>query len=105
MTAQVIGFLRLRNDPGTAAMSRAQEKQLMQRCCHCQGRFGLVSYRRLSKRFCSKDCRDSYRPNLAAIRELASRWFSTHFAFVAFGHLERPMKVRATRLFHRRSAG
>jgi hypothetical protein len=53
----------------------------MQRCAHCQGRFGLVSYRRLSKRFCTKDCRDSYKHNLAAaVRELATRWFPTHFA-------------------------
>lgn len=53
----------------------------MQRCAHCQGQFGLVSYRRLSKRFCTKDCRDSYKHNFAAaVRGLASRWFPTHFA-------------------------
>jgi hypothetical protein len=80
--------------------------QLMQRCCHCQGRFGLVSYRRLSKRFCSKDCRDSFKHDFgAAIRERASRWFASHFAFIAFGHVERPMKVHAMRAFRKRVAG
>ena len=66
----------------------------MQRCCHCQGRFGLVSHRYLFNRFCSKECRGTYKRRLStAIRERASRWFSAHVAFVAFSHAGRPAKV------------
>ena len=68
----------------------------MQRCCHCQGRFGLVSHRYLFKRFCSKECRGTYKRGFStAIRERASRWFSAHFAFMALSHAGRPAKVRA----------
>jgi hypothetical protein len=67
----------------------------MERCCHCQGRFGLVSHRYLRKRFCSKECLGTYkRKRAAAIRQRASRWFSAHFEFVAFSHAARPAKVR-----------
>ena len=68
----------------------------MQRCCHCQGRFGLVSHRYLFKRFCSKGCLGTYKRRLAAaVREHASRWLSAHFAFMAFSHARRPAQVRA----------
>lgn len=68
----------------------------MQRCCHCQGRFGLVSHRYLFKRFCSKECVDTRKRNLAAaIRERAIRWCSALLASVALSYIGRPAKVRA----------
>jgi hypothetical protein len=70
----------------------------MQRCCHCHGRFGLVTHRYLFKRFCSKECLGTYKRRLAAaIRERATRWLSAHFAFIDFGHFERPLKMRAAK--------
>ena len=58
----------------------------MHRCCHCQSRFGLVSYRFLSKRFCSTECVSIHRHNLAtAIEQRLSRWCSAILASMAFG--------------------
>jgi len=57
----------------------------MHRCCHCHGRFGLVSYRFLFKRFCSTKCVGIHRRNLAtAIDKRLSRWCSALLAPMAF---------------------
>lgn len=58
----------------------------MHRCCHCQGRFGLISHRFLFKRFCSSECADTHRRNLgAAIRERVSQWCSDFLTSMALG--------------------
>jgi hypothetical protein len=49
----------------------------MQRCCHCHGRFGLVSHRHLFKRFCSRTCSDAHRRDLtSAIWGRLGHWCS-----------------------------
>jgi hypothetical protein len=58
----------------------------MQRCCHCHGRFGLVSHRLLFRRFCSRQCLGIYRRNLAAaIEARVNRWFAILLAPMVFG--------------------
>ena len=58
----------------------------MQGCCHCQGRFGLVSHRFLFKRFCSRQCLGLHKRNLAtAMEERASRWCSVLLTSFTFG--------------------
>jgi len=58
----------------------------MHRCCHCHGRFGLVSHRFLFKRFCSSKCLGTHRRNLAtAIEQRLSRWCSDFLTSLAFG--------------------
>lgn len=32
----------------------------MKRCAHCNGRFGLVRYRRGMQQFCKRKCREDY---------------------------------------------
>jgi hypothetical protein len=57
----------------------------LQRCCHCHGRFGLVSQRFLFKRFCSSTCLGIHKRNLAtAIQERVSRWCSDFLTSIAF---------------------
>jgi hypothetical protein len=58
----------------------------MQGCCHCQGRFGMVSHRFLFKRFCSRQCLGLHRRNLVtAMEERASRWCSVLLTSFTFG--------------------
>ena len=60
----------------------------MQGCCHCHGRFGLVSHRFLFKRFCSTKCVGIHKRNLAtAVDERLSRWCSALFASLSAFHL------------------
>ena len=57
----------------------------LQRCCHCDGRFGLVSHRFLFKRLCSRQCLGGHKRNLAAmIEERVSRW-CVLLTSIAFG--------------------
>jgi hypothetical protein len=68
----------------------------MQRCCHCHGRFGLVSHRYLSKRFCSRKCLSIHKRDLhAALAERAGRWCSLLSTSITFGHADRAMKMSA----------
>jgi len=56
----------------------------MQRCCHCHGRFGLVSHRHLFKRFCSRTCLDTHKRDLAAAAwARVSHWCSALVTAVA----------------------
>jgi len=56
----------------------------MERCCHCHGRFGLVSYRHHFKRFCSRKCLDTHRRDLAtAMWARVSHWFSAQVTSAA----------------------
>ena len=57
----------------------------MHRCEHCQGRFGLVSYRRHFRRFCSKRCLSRHR---RPVEERARRWCSHLLASVLFRQVE-----------------
>jgi hypothetical protein len=58
----------------------------LQRCRHCQSRFGLVSHRFLFERFCSRTCLGIHKRNLATtIEERVSRWCSDLLTSMAFG--------------------
>lgn len=58
----------------------------MQRCCHCHGRFGLVSHRFFFHRFCSLKCVGVYKHNLpAAIEERLSQWRSALLTSMTLG--------------------
>ncbi len=77
----------------------------MQRCCHCQGRFGLVSHRYLTKRFCSKECLGHFKRKLVdAIRKRANVWRSNFLMLFALDHAARPAKVRAAKPLRQRAA-
>jgi len=68
----------------------------MQRCCHCHGRFGLVSHRYLFKRFCSRACVSGHKRRLAAAtRRRISQWRSELLMSIGLGHNEAPMRAPA----------
>jgi hypothetical protein len=79
----------------------------LQQCCHCDGRFGLVSHRFLFKRFCSRACLGAHQRDFAAaIAQRAGRWWSFLLTPMAFSHAERPMKMSAVaRPLRKRTAG
>jgi hypothetical protein len=56
----------------------------MQRCCHCHGRFGLVTHRHLFRRFCSRKCLDTHKRDLAAaVWARVSHWGSALLTSIA----------------------
>ncbi len=48
----------------------------MNRCTHCQGRFGLISHYWYRYRFCSRKCKDAYLVKRARELESQRKWFS-----------------------------
>jgi len=44
-------------------------------CAYCDGKFGLIRYRRASKSFCSQTCIDRHKAWLRAQRAKDKRWF------------------------------
>jgi hypothetical protein len=56
-------------------MLRKGEVRQPQVCDHCGGRFGLLTHRWWSNKFCKKKCKDAHLRELAFRRDQIRRWY------------------------------
>ena len=56
-------------------MLRKGEVRQPQVCDHCGGRFGLLTHRWWSNKFCQKKCKDAHLRELAFRRDQIRRWY------------------------------
>ena len=54
---------------------RKGEVRQPQVCDHCGGRFGLLTHRWWSNKFCKKKCKDAHLRELAFRRDQIRRWY------------------------------